>query len=147
MTSDDHHAESLIETIRSLCRSVAARDVEALLAHFSDDCVFADGTSGQQAGSEGLLRFLDEMWTLFPDFTPRVAAAHVQGDTVGALFDSSGTLADPVAPGSTSRAVRWMTVGFSTFDGQTGKIIRDVYFADMEAMTHAMAGPTAPPPS
>lgn len=141
MTSAQDRAESMVQSLHSLCAAVADRDVMAVLTHFDDDCVFVDGTTGERAGSEGLVRFLEEMWALFPDFTPTVAATHTQGDTIGALFDTSGSSTDASTPALTRRPIRWMTVGFSTFDGQTGKIVKDVYFADVDAMEQLLTEP------
>ncbi|QSE91529.1 nuclear transport factor 2 family protein [Rhodococcus pseudokoreensis] len=134
MTNTDQRADAYADRIRSACAAVVEHDLDRALAHFDDNCVFVDGTTGRETGKDGLLAFLDEMWSMFPDFAPRVVAAHVAENTIGVLFESTGTLVGTGDASTPGKQVRWIATGFSTFDPDSLKILRDVYFVDTAAL-------------
>ena len=126
MSSSD--TELYTQRFREICEAVAAHDVDAVLEHFSDDCVVINGVAGTVDDKSALTRFFQETWAVFPDFAPRPVASHLEGNTLGVLFEATGT---PIGPDGVPRPqVRWLGTGFSTFDPVTRKIVRDVYFAD-----------------
>ncbi|MFB9729521.1 nuclear transport factor 2 family protein [Haloechinothrix salitolerans] len=122
-----------MDTIRNVCSAVTAHDVDRVLGYFDDGCVFVDGTTGEQGGKDSLIGFLDQMYAMFPDYSPRVAAAHVDGDTIGVVYELTGTLNGP-AGATTGKRLRWMATAFSTFAPGSLAIIRDVYCFDAAAL-------------
>lgn len=136
MSSSD--LELYTQTLRDVCAAVAAHDLEAALSYFDDDCVVVNGVAGTVEDKSALPRFFQETWSVFPDFAPRPVASHLVGDTLGVLFEATGT---PTGPdGEPGVPVRWLGTGFSTFDPVTRKIVRDVYFADEAALEEKLMG-------
>ncbi|GAB3681111.1 nuclear transport factor 2 family protein [Saccharopolyspora tripterygii] len=139
MASTDRLAETYVDKIKSVCSAVVDHDVERILAHFDDNCVFVDGGTGQEGGKDSLIGFLEEMWSTFPDYTPRVAAAHVDENTIGVVFELTGTLPAVDAPATSGKKMRWLATAFSTFDPDSLAITRDIYFVDAAALEQMLS--------
>ncbi|WP_179831009.1 nuclear transport factor 2 family protein [Nocardia amikacinitolerans] len=121
-----------IELITTMSAAVGARDIDAVLSYFDDDCVFVNGVTGETSAKPDLVTFLAETWSAFPDYTPRPVATYLQENTLGVLFEISATPAGSEG-GVSARKAQWMVAAFSTFDPLSLKIIRDSYYVD-EAM-------------
>ncbi|BAH48362.1 nuclear transport factor 2 family protein [Rhodococcus opacus] len=128
--------EACVERIESVCMAVVARDLEGVLDHFAEDCVFVNGVTGTTVpGKAELVNFLNDIWASFPEYTPRPVAAHLEQTTLGMLFETTVELPatdEKASPDGTK--VRWLTSSFFTFDPTSMKIIRDVYYADEAAV-------------
>lgn len=129
----DVYAQKMTE----ICAAVAAHDLDTVLAYFDDECVVVNGAAGTVGGKTALLTGFEEMFGLFNDWTPRVAASFLEGDTLGVLFEATGTNEE------SGRTVTWIGTGLSTFDPETLKIVRDVYFMDEEALEQKLRNPEA----
>ncbi|MFC9556841.1 nuclear transport factor 2 family protein [Rhodococcus sp. NPDC056960] len=116
------------QKMKEICAAVAARDLETVLGYFDDECVVVNGASGTVGDKSALLPGFEEMFETFPDWTPRVATSFLEGDTVGVLFEVTGTA------GGSGPKVTWIGTGYSTFDPETLKIVRDVYYMDEAAL-------------
>ncbi|MFE3170669.1 nuclear transport factor 2 family protein [Amycolatopsis sp. NPDC059090] len=115
-------------TMDEICAAVAAHDLDKVLKYFDDECVVVNGAGGTVGDKAALVPGFEEMFATFPDWTPRVAASFLEGDTIGVLFEVTGTV------GGTGPKVTWIGTGYSTFDPETLKIVRDVYFMDEAAL-------------
>ncbi|MEU3013807.1 nuclear transport factor 2 family protein [Nocardia asteroides] len=125
------------EKLNEICAAVTARDLETVLEYFDDECVVINGAGGIVGGKSALVPGFEEMFAAFPDWTPRVAASFVEGDTIGVLFEVTGT------PGGVGPGVTWIGTGYSTFDPETLKIVRDVYFMDEAALEQKISDSSA----
>ncbi|MUM04848.1 hypothetical protein B5P44_08655 [Mycobacterium sp. CBMA 213] len=115
-----------------ICSAIVDHDVERVMDHFADDCVVVNGAAGTVNDKSAIRAGFGEMWAVFPDWTPRIAVSCLDGDTLGVLFDLAGTA-------SGDRPVQWIGTGFYTFDPDTLKIVRDVYFADEASLEQKLA--------
>ncbi|MFI8975023.1 nuclear transport factor 2 family protein [Nocardia asteroides] len=113
--------------------AVAAHDIDAVLDYFDDNCVFVNGVTGTTSEKADLVTFLNETWSVFPDYTPRPAATFFQDNTLGVLFEITAT-SPQAREGATAGKVRWMATAFSTFDPVSLKIVRDSYYVDEAAV-------------
>ncbi|MFG2446638.1 nuclear transport factor 2 family protein [Nocardia fluminea] len=132
MTPVDRVAEDYVDTIRRACSAATDHDVERALRHFDDGCVFVDATTGGQGGKAEAMAFLNEMFTMFPDYSARVVAAHADGDTVAAAYEITGTLSGPEGS-TTGRRLRWLTTTLNTFDPRSRACIREIFCMDTSA--------------
>ncbi|MEV0060464.1 nuclear transport factor 2 family protein [Nocardia sp. NPDC050718] len=123
--------------MNEICAAVAARDLDTVLEYFDDECVVVNGAGGTVGDKSALVPGFQEMFATFPDWTPRVAASFVEGDTIGVLFEVTGT------PGGEGAGVTWIGTGYSTFDPETLKIVRDVYFMDEAALEQKISDASA----
>ncbi|MGW5515645.1 nuclear transport factor 2 family protein [Nocardia africana] len=122
------------QKLNEICAAVAAHDLEKVLDYFDDECVVINGAGATVGDKSALVPGFEEMFATFPDWTPRVAASFLDGDTIGVLFEITGT-----AFGSGPK-VTWIGTGYSTFDPGTLKIVRDVYFMDEAALEQKISG-------
>lgn len=114
--------------MNEICAAVAAHDLGKALEYFDDECVVVNGVGQTVGGKPALVQGFDEMFAAFPDWTPRVATSFLDGDTIGVLFEVTGTA------GGTGPKVTWIGTGYSTFDPESLKVVRDVYFMDEAAL-------------
>ncbi|AJF67993.1 nuclear transport factor 2 family protein [Streptomyces vietnamensis] len=116
------------QKMREICTAVAARDLDKVLGYFDDECVVVNGVDGTVGDKSALLPGFEAMFATFPDWTPRVATSFTEGDTVGVLYECTGTA------GGSGPKVTWIGTGYATFDPETLKIVRDVYYMDEAAL-------------
>ncbi|BAH48352.1 nuclear transport factor 2 family protein [Rhodococcus opacus] len=116
--------------IRELCDAVAAHDTDHMLRYFDDSCVFVNGVDGRHTAKDGLVEFFQQVWESFPDYAPVPVEMHLNGDVLAVIFRTTAT----VRVGESEQIVSWLMTSFSTFDPETVTIVRDVYFADEEAL-------------
>lgn len=120
--------DSYTQKMTEICAAVAAHDLDTVLEYFDDECVVVNGASGTVGDKSSLVAGFEDMFAVFPDWTPRVATSFLDGDTIGVLFEVTGTA------GRSGPKVTWIGTGYSTFDPDTLKIVRDVYFMDEAAL-------------
>lgn len=123
------------QTMKEICGAIAAHDLETVLGYFDNDCVVVNGAGGTVGDKSALLPGFEEMFAVFPDWTPRVVASFLEGDTIGVLFEVTGTV------GGSGPKVTWIATGYTTFDPDTLKIVRDVYFMDEAALQQKLDEP------
>ncbi|MFD6456160.1 nuclear transport factor 2 family protein [Nocardia sp. NPDC060220] len=121
------------QKMNEICAAIAARDFERALGYFDEKCVVVNGAGGIEGGKSALSVGFEEMIAAFPDWTPRVAASCLEGDTIVVLVEMTGTVA------GTGSTIRWIGTGYSTFDPETHKIVRDVYFLDEAALAQKIS--------
>ncbi|MBN9747879.1 hypothetical protein DMP23_43500 [Amycolatopsis sp. A1MSW2902] len=124
----DPKLDAYTRKMNEICTAVAARDLDKVLEYFDDECVVLNGANGTVGGKSALVPGFEEMFATFPDWTPKVATSFLDGDTIAVLFEVTGTA------GGTGPKVTWIGTGYSTFDPETQKIVRDVYYMDEAAL-------------
>ncbi|MFJ9743921.1 nuclear transport factor 2 family protein [Streptomyces sp. NPDC101166] len=122
-----------VERMRSMCAAVKAHDIDTVLSYFDDACVFINGVTGTTSEKSELVEFLNETWSVFPDYAPQPVATYMQGDTLGVLFEITATA--PQAEGQAApEQIRWLATSFTTFDPVSLRIVRDAYYVDEDAI-------------
>jgi uncharacterized protein (TIGR02246 family) len=128
------------EVLRGLLQAVVDRDMEKILSSFVPDVTFVDGATGTVTqGVESIESFMDDIWSSFSDYTPRLEAVVVQGDTVAVLIDTSATHTG-VYEGlpATGLPIRWLASAHYLFDPQSKRIRREAYYFDADLVTQRL---------
>jgi hypothetical protein len=73
---------------------------------------------------------MNETWQVFPDFSPRLVAAHIQDNVMGGLIENTATAPGPGGSVAAGGKIQWLSTAFYTFDPDTLKVVREVYYAD-----------------
>jgi ketosteroid isomerase-like protein len=128
------------QVLSGLLQAVVDRDLDRILSFFEPDVTFVDGASGEiTQGVESIQAVMDDIWSSFSGFTPRLESVVVQGDTVAALIDTSA-IHTGVYEGlpATGIAIRWLASAHYLFDPQSKRIRREAYYFDADLVTQRL---------
>lgn len=129
-TSPVQTSASPVEVARALFDALAKRDVDAVLALDTDDAVGDVVAVGEFPGKPAIRRFLDEVFTAFPDYM--LAVDRVIGDDSGAVvqWHATGTFSggkfQGIEPTGKSVEIR----GVDVVDVRAGRVVRDTMYYD-----------------
>lgn len=135
MTNQQPGIDAYLAKIGEMGEAVTKQNLDALMSHYADDCVYVNGSTGETAGKSAIADFMTDTFAAFPDFTPSLAASHLQGNTLAAVLEATITLPGDdgrLTPGNPQ--VQWLFTAFYEFDPSTLKVVREVCFADEEAV-------------
>jgi steroid delta-isomerase-like uncharacterized protein len=129
-TSPVPTSASPVEVARALFDALAKRDVDAVLALDTDDAVGDVVAIQEFRGKPAIRRFLDEVFTAFPDY--KLTVDRVIGDDSGAVvqWHATGTFSggqfQRIAPTGKGVEVR----GVDVVDVRAGRVARDTMYYD-----------------
>lgn len=128
--------------IAHVYQAVRARDVDALVELFSEDCVFIDVALSESAQGRAAFRaYMDETFLGMPNFQPESWTFVAEGDHVAAELVLTGThLGSFMGHPPTERVVRWLASAFYTLTPEHDRVVREVYYYDLASLTNQLAG-------
>lgn len=129
---DDSKAflQTVYETVRS-------RNIDKLVDHFSEDCVFVDVPLAETAqGRDAFRAYMEETFLGLPDFQPESWTFIAEGQSVAAELVLRGTHEGCfMGHAPTHREVRWRASAFYTLAPALDQVVREVYYYDLASLT------------
>lgn len=136
MTETKIAAEVFAQQISEMTEAMISHDLDALMGHYADDLVFADGATGDRLTKDGLRDYVDQLWLEQPDFAVKMVAYHALGNELAVILEASASM--PAKDSGDSVQVRWMIPLIYTFEPATLKVVREISFTDEEAYQQAL---------
>jgi|SRR5579872_2305552 len=130
MTTETTLALTPADTARALFEALSKRDVDAVLTLDSDDAVGDVVAIGEFRGKAAIRRFLDEMFTAFPDLD--LVVDGVVGDDARAVvqWHATGSFTGGTFQGIEPTGRRVEMRGIDVVDVVAGRIVRDTMYYD-----------------
>ncbi len=121
---------SPVDVARALFDALAKRDVDAVLALDTDDAVGDVVAVGEFRGKPAIRRFLEEVFTAFPDYM--LTVDRVIGDHSGAVvqWHATGTFSGGKFQGIEPTGKRVGIRGVDVVDVVAGRVVRDTMYYD-----------------
>jgi steroid delta-isomerase-like uncharacterized protein len=122
--------------LASVYETVRSRDIDELVDHFSEDCVFVDVPLAETAqGRDAFRAYMEETFRGLPDFQPESWAFVAEGQNVAAELVLRGTHEGPfMGHGPTHREIRWRASAFYSLSPSLDQVMREVYYYDLASL-------------
>ena len=117
---------------REYCAAWTAHDLDLVVSHFTDDCVYEHTPRGKSyQGKEVVKAFAKATFDAVPDFTVDVTSVFASGDWIASEWVMSGTMSD-ATPDSPGAGKSFTVRGSSIVELRAGMILRNADYWDRE---------------